>query len=122
MSESPAQLPEGSKPRESTQHEAGMSGIIQPAKVNTGKDQLMALVRGLRSPEDGKCIDHVGKDGVYRVLRYLPTAPEQTTEIEIYDAKPMSPEMIKAYLDMSPWRQEVEDRFRGVDGRAVPEE
>jgi hypothetical protein len=82
----------------------------------------MALVRSLRSPEDGKCIDHVGKDGVYRVLHYLPTPPDQVTEIEIYDAKPMSPEMIKAYLDMSPWRQEVEDRFRGVDGRTVSEE
>jgi len=109
-------------PKDSTQHETGMSEIIQPAKIDSGKDQLLAMIASLRTSADGKCIDDVGSDGVYRVLHYLPTPPDQPTGFEVYDAKPMSPEMIKAYLDTRPWSQAVEDRFRGADGRAVPQE
>lgn len=61
-------------------------------------------------------------DGVYRVIRYLPGPMDQPSDYEIYDAKPMSPEIIKAYLDTWPSSQETEDRFRGADGRTVPQE
>jgi hypothetical protein len=109
-------------PEKSAQHEAERSEIIPPAKLDTGKDQLLAMIASLRSPADGDCIDDVGSDGVYRVLRYLPTPPDEPTGFEVYDAKPMSPEMIKAFLDTRPWSQAVEDRFRGADGRTVPQE
>jgi hypothetical protein len=96
--------------------------IAQPApQVETGKDQLNALLRSLQKPADRKCFHMICTDGVWRVLRYLPTPPDQPTDYEIYDAKPMSPEMIKAYLDTRPWSQEKEDRFRGADGRKIPQ-
>ena len=37
----------------------------------------------------------------------------------VIDAVGLSPTQIKQMLDMSPWSQEKEDRFRGVDGRKV---
>jgi hypothetical protein len=106
--------------RDSTQNDDGKSGITRAAQVETGKDQFNALVRSLQRPADKKCIHMICTDGVYRILHYLPTPPDQSTDYEIYDAKPMSPEMIKAYLDTLPWSQAKEDRFRGADGRTIP--
>jgi hypothetical protein len=34
----------------------------------------------------------------------------------------MTPDLIKAYLDRKPWKQSIEDRFHGVDGRKTPKE
>jgi hypothetical protein len=116
------QGPVQSELRSSTQNEDGKSKIAEPALAESGKDQFNAMLRSLRKPADRKCISTFGTDGVYRVLHYLPTPPDQPTDYEIYDAKPMSPEMIKAYLDTRPWSQETEDRFRGADGRTVPQE
>jgi hypothetical protein len=64
----------------------------------------------------------IGTDGIYRVIRYLPSPPDQPSDYEIYDAGPMSPAMIKAFLDTRPWSQAREDQFRGVDGRRIPQE
>jgi hypothetical protein len=108
--------------RDPAQNEDGKSGITRPAQVETGKDQFNALVRSIQRPADRKCIHMICTDGVYRVLHYLPTPPDQPSDYEIYDAKPMSPEMIKAFLDTQPWSQAKEDRFRGADGRTVPQE
>lgn len=116
------QGPEQLRLRDSAQNEDGKSGITQAVQVETGKDRLNALVRSLQRPADRKCIHKICTDGVYRVLHYLPTPPDQPTDYEIYDAKPMSPKMIKAYLDTLPWSQEKEDQFRGADGRTIPQE
>lgn len=89
----PDQFKQGS----STQNEDLKYEIAWPAQVETGKDQFNALVRSLQKPADRKCIHMIYTDGVFRVLHYLPTPPDQPTDYEIYDARPMSPEMIKAY-------------------------
>jgi hypothetical protein len=106
----------------SAQNEYGKNETARPAQVETGKDQLNALFRSLQRPADRKCITMICTDGVCRVIHYLPTPPDQPTDYEIYDAKPMSPEMIKAFLDTRPWNQEKEDSFRGADGRKIPQE
>ena len=54
----------------------------------------------------------LGDDGVMRSF----TGPSTR---DVLDAVPLSPAQIKQYLDMRPWTQEAEDRFRGVDGRKV---
>lgn len=116
------QRPGQFEPEHSAQNEDRKTEIAQPAQVETGRDQLSAAVRSLRRPADRKSFRMLCADGVMRIVHYLPSPPDQPTDYEIYDAKPMSPEMIKAYLDTRPWRQETEDRFRGVDGRKVPQE
>jgi hypothetical protein len=98
------------------------SEITRPAQTESGTDQFRAMINSLRTPADRKCVHLISPDGVYRVLHYLPTPPDQPTEYEIYDAKPMSPEMIKAYLDRKRWSQATEDKFRGADGRTIPQE
>jgi len=80
------------------------------------------MLRSLKSHPDGHCIGSIGTDGVYREIHYLPGPPDQISDYEIYDAKPMTPEMIKAWLDTKPWKQETEDKYRGADGRTVPQE
>lgn len=107
------------QPKDSSPHNAGTNEITPPAKA---RDPLSAFVLSVQSPPDGNCFDMLGSDGVWRVLQYLPGPPDEPTGIQVYDAKPMSPELIKKYLDTRLWRQELEDRFRGVDGRTVPQE
>ena len=107
------------QPKDSSPHNAGTNEITPPAKA---RDPLSAFVLSVQSPPDGNCFDMLGSDGVWRVLQYLPGPPDEPTGVQVYDAKPMSPELIKKYLDTRPWRQELEDRFRGVDGRTVPQE
>jgi hypothetical protein len=106
----------------SAQDKDEKNGFTRPAQVETGTDQFRAMINSLRVPADRKCIHLISTDGVYRVLHYLPTPPDQPTEYEIYDAKPMSPDMIKAYLDRKRWSQETEDKFRGANGRTIPQE
>jgi hypothetical protein len=116
------QGPDQLRLRDSAQNEDGKSGITRSAQVEIGKDQFRALFRSLQRPADRKCIHMVCTDGVYRIVHYLPGPSDQPTDYEIYDAKPMSPEMIKAYLDTRPWSQAREDQFRGADGRTIPQE
>jgi hypothetical protein len=42
--------------------------------------------------------------------------------MEVYNAQPMSPEVLKEYLDRREWSQKTEDIFRGVDGRNTPKQ
>jgi hypothetical protein len=112
----PSNLPQDQEPAQVTH--------ANPAVEDTPGDtlsQLRALVATLK--KDGKSFQCICKDGVLRNLHFLPTPPDQPTEIAVYDAIPLSPEMLKAYLDRRVrWSQETEDRFRGVDGTSVPQE
>jgi hypothetical protein len=54
----------------------------------------------------------LGEDGV---MRSFGGPPERV----VFDAVGLSPAQIKQRLDMRPWSQEIEDKFRGVDGRKV---
>lgn len=125
MSLPKAQLPGDSGGSNPNKDEAQSSTRPKPETSTSreaAKNEFRVLIASLLSPADGKCFDDLGSDGVWRVLQWLPTPPDQPTGIKVYDAKPMSPEMIKVHLDTQPWSKAVEDRFRGVDGRAVPQE
>ena len=54
----------------------------------------------------------LGEDGVVRTFGGPP-------ERVVFDAVGLSPAQIKQMLDMQPWSQEIQDTFRGVDGRKV---
>jgi hypothetical protein len=87
------------------------------------RDLVNSLIKSMKRPADGKCFSCLCKDGVLRILYFLPAPLDEPTPIAVYDAKPLSPELLKAYLDYRmDWNQEVEDRFRGVDGTSVPQE
>jgi hypothetical protein len=83
---------------------------------------LRDILATLRKPADGKYFRCLCDDGMFRILAWLPTPPDQPTGISVYDALPLSPFYIKAYLDRHGWRQGNEDTFRGSDGRTVPKE
>jgi hypothetical protein len=85
-------------------------------------DDLREVLRSLKKPPGVGTTRGLCNDGVIRIMTWLPTPDDMPTRIGVYDAQPLSPAMIKAYLDRKPWVQEVEDRFRGVDGRNVPKE
>jgi hypothetical protein len=80
---------------------------------------LRQYLAALKRPADRKCIRSLGPDGVIRILHYLPTPDDEESQIEVYDALPLSPAQIKIYLDRKPWSQATEDRYRGVDGTTV---
>jgi hypothetical protein len=87
------------------------------------RDLVNSLIKSMKRPADGKCFSCLCKDGVLRILYFLPAPLDEPTPIAVYDAKPLSPELLKAYLDYRmDWNQEVEDCFRGVDGTSVPQE
>jgi len=54
----------------------------------------------------------MGDDGV---MRSFGRPPERL----VLDAVGLSPEQIKAMLDTQPWSQEIENLYRGVNGRKV---
>jgi len=54
----------------------------------------------------------LGSDGVLRSF----SGPYKH---DVIDAIGLSPRQIKELLDLKPWSQEIEDKFRGVDGRKV---
>jgi hypothetical protein len=60
---------------------------------------LRDILATLRKPADGKYFRCLCDDGVFRILAWLPTPPDQPTGISVYDALPLSPFYIKAYLD-----------------------
>jgi hypothetical protein len=72
----------------------------------------------LKGEPTGNCFNNLGADGVLRVYYsvYHPKA------FEVIDAARLSPLQIKQFLDRFPFDQATEDRFRGVDGRNVPDE
>jgi hypothetical protein len=54
----------------------------------------------------------LGSDGVLRSF-------DGPYKHNVIDAIGLSPSQIKELLDARPWSQEIEDKFRGVDGRKV---
>lgn len=76
----------------------------------------------MKRPADLKCFRQIGCDGICRTIRWVPGPDDEPTGMEVYDAQPMSPLLLKEYLDRHDWSQANEDRFRGVDGRSTPKE
>ncbi|PMD57883.1 uncharacterized protein K444DRAFT_631612 [Hyaloscypha bicolor E] len=68
------------------------------------------LIRKMKMVGEG-CMK-MGDDGV---MRSFGGPPERV----VFDAVGFSPAQIKAMLDLQPWSQEIEDLYRGVDGRKV---
>lgn len=64
--------------------------------------------RTLKLKRSGICF--VGRDGVFRSF---------DGQRNVVDAIALSPQQIKKMLDRMPWDQETEEKFRGIDGRAV---
>jgi hypothetical protein len=120
VTQSPNQL----KPKESNINEANVTGVTSSddAEPASPINPLRDFLASLKKPPDGKYFRSLCGDGVFRILTWLSTPPDLPTGIAVYDGLPMSPDLIKAYLDRKPWNQETEDRFRGVDGRRVPQE
>ncbi|KAH8704612.1 hypothetical protein GQ44DRAFT_819371 [Phaeosphaeriaceae sp. PMI808] len=86
--------------QESTQHIAQVSDA-DPSVKSVPTDplsQLRALVATMKKPADRSYFQVLCKDGILRNLCFLPTPPDQPTEIAVYDGKPLSPELLKAYL------------------------
>ncbi|KAI4925907.1 uncharacterized protein J4E92_006643 [Alternaria infectoria] len=103
-------------PKKTGVHEAG------PADPSKGKAALAEFSATMKRPADFKCFRQIGCDGICRTLRWMPGPDDEPTGIEVYDAQPMSPFLLKAYLDRHDWSQATEDRFRGFDGRNTPKE
>lgn len=116
LSSPPASLTSDNEASKPTDDESQSQTQLNP------KDQLREVIRSLKTPADRKCFEYLASDGILRVIQWLPTPPDQISRFAIYDAVPLSPEMMKILLDQEPWSQEKEDRFRGVDGRKVPRE
>jgi len=119
VTQSPKQL----KPKESNSNEAKVTGVTSSDDAGPASptNSLREFLLSLQKPPDGKYFRSLCSDGVFRILTWLSTPPDLPTGIAVYDGLPMSPDLIKAYLDRKPWKQETEDRFRGVDGRRVPQ-
>ncbi|RSL74290.1 hypothetical protein CEP53_000391 [Fusarium sp. AF-6] len=82
---------------------------------DTMKDQLdlSELLRNFKHDLTLHGVVSLGTDGIFRSL---------TADREVVDATPFSPRQIKALLDRMPFNPENETKFRGVDGRGVPQE
>ncbi|KAL2672575.1 hypothetical protein Neosp_013288 [[Neocosmospora] mangrovei] len=82
---------------------------------DTAKDQLelSKLLRNFKHDLTLHGVTSLGTDGIFRSL---------TADREVVDAAPFSPRQIKALLDRMPFNPENETKFRGVDGRGVPQE
>ena len=114
----------GQKHANTTEDDDNNPGLVTSDDVDgsTGAvDELREVLRSLKTPPDNSHTRGLCNDGVFRIMIWLPTPDDEVTRIGVYDAQPLSPRMIKTYLDRKPWSQAVEDRFRGVDGRNVPE-
>jgi len=118
----PSNLPQDQQSAQRPVQDTPPDPSVDTAPLDT-LSQLRALVTSLKKPPNGKGFRCMCKDGVLRRLHFLPTPPDHPTKIAVYDAIPLSPEMLKMFLDRQmPWSQEVEYRFRGVDGTSVPQE
>jgi hypothetical protein len=104
-------------PQAPDQHDSKPSDI----EANVPTTSLRGVLSSLKKPADNKYFRNLGSDGVFRILTYLPSPPDEPTPIAVYDGVPLSPPQIKAYLDRQPWSRELEELFRGVDGRTVPQ-
>jgi hypothetical protein len=95
------------------------SGFEGPSNRTSALREFSAT---LKRPADLKCFRQVGRDGICRIIRWVPGPDDEPTAMEVYDAQPMSPEVLKEYLDRREWSQKTEDIFRGVDGRNTPKQ
>ncbi|KAI8650694.1 hypothetical protein NCS57_01403900 [Fusarium keratoplasticum] len=82
---------------------------------DTANDQLelSKLLKNTKHDLTLHGVVSLGTDGIFRSL---------TADREVVDAVPFSPRQIKALLDRMPFNPENETKFRGVDGRGVPQE
>ncbi|RSL60493.1 hypothetical protein CEP54_006732 [Fusarium duplospermum] len=105
-----------------TSEQSPDQGIKKPSPSNqnlysfdTMKDQLelSELLRNFKHDLTLHGVVSLGTDGIFRSL---------TADREVVDATPFSPRQIKALLDRMPFNPENETKFRGVDGRGVPQE
>jgi hypothetical protein len=101
-----------------------MVGVPEPgfAGPSNRTGLLLEFFATMKRPADFKCFRAIGHDGTCRTIRWLPGPSDQPTGMEVYDAQPMSPEVLTQYLNRQEWSQEIENRFRGVDGRNTPKE
>ncbi|KAG9186381.1 hypothetical protein G6011_02937 [Alternaria panax] len=88
-------------PEYSTQHEISVESS-QPAEAKAATDPLNAFINSMQECEYPHHFHMICKGGVMRMIRHVPRSPNQETDIEIFDAKPMSPELIKSWLDREP--------------------
>jgi hypothetical protein len=95
---------------------------IYPQSIKTYQYSPRDLLATLKKPADNKYFRCLCEDGVFRVLAWLPTPPDQPTGIAVYNALPLSPFYIKVYLDRYEWSERQEDAFHGVDGRRILQE
>ena len=70
-----------------------------------------ALCQSLKRDPKGESFSNLGADGVYRVFH--------ASSYEVIDDVRLSTTQIKEFIDRWPFNQAIEDKFRGVDGRAV---
>ncbi|KAF2665319.1 hypothetical protein BT63DRAFT_416886 [Microthyrium microscopicum] len=76
--------------------------------------ELSTILRSLKQEPDGHAFTCIGTDGVFRHWN--------SDTFEVIDAVRLSTAQIKTFLDRFPFDQAKEDKYRGVDGRDVPEE
>ena len=133
---SPPRLEGSSEPRKSvrrtpipsyqgqTNFDLKMVGVPEPgfAGPSNRTGLLLEFFATMKRPADFKCFRAIGHDGTCRTICWLPGPSDQPTGMEVYDAQPMSPEVLTQYLNRQEWSQEIENRFRGVDGRNTPKE
>lgn len=79
--------------------------------LSQDQQDLAKIVKNIKSDLWG--ILHLGSDGVLRSL---------TAEREVIDAVRLPTRLIQAMLERQPFNQELEDKFRGVDGSNVSDE
>jgi hypothetical protein len=77
-----------------------------------------SIIKSFKREPTGSDFFSLGADGVLRVY-YSVYHPKS---FEVIDAERLSPVQIKDFLDRLPFDQAKEDKFRGVDGRGVPDE
>ena len=110
---------------QATKHDDVTSDGAAPADIDgqpSATDELREVLKLLKRPPHGNHTRGLCNDGLVRYMVRLPTPDDEVTRQGVYDAQPLSPRMIKRWLDRKPWSQAAEDRFRGVDGRNVPKE
>ncbi|RSL57007.1 hypothetical protein CEP53_006612 [Fusarium sp. AF-6] len=83
---------------------------LSPARKQAQRD-LIAVSR--RLPVDPLGVHCLGRDGVMRSV---------TANRQVLGAVPLEPRLIKAFLDILDYDEELEAEFRGVDGTKAPQE
>ncbi|RCI09173.1 hypothetical protein L249_1503 [Ophiocordyceps polyrhachis-furcata BCC 54312] len=94
--------------------EAGAGNQVPPEpQVSQHQKELGKILKGIKHDVTLLGVLSLGKDGVLRSL---------TADRQVVDAVALSPPLIKAMLDRTPFNPQNEIDYRGVDGREVPRE